>query len=31
MTKRMLETVIGQAQAAGIQVEHVFDVKYDKE
>jgi hypothetical protein len=29
MTKRMLETVLGQAQAAGIQVEHVFDVKYD--
>lgn len=30
MSKRMLETVLGQAESAGIQVEHVFDVKYDK-
>lgn len=30
MSKRMLETVLGQAESAGIQVEHVFDVQYAK-
>lgn len=30
MTKRMLETVLGQAESAGIQVEHIFAIKYEE-